>query len=100
MNSGPVSCSRLMAAVNTPMPIRAWGQRASAAASSEFRFWVGLAGNIECRILTGPGVVTSSCDQAAPRLRLDVDIIEGVPASVRLRVGNTHFLGRRARRQR
>jgi hypothetical protein len=43
-----------MAAVKTPMPIRAWRQRASAAESSEVRFWDGLAGNIECRILSAP----------------------------------------------
>ena len=46
-----------------------------------------------CRILIGAGLVTSSCDQTAHRLRPDVDIIEGVPASVTLRMGNTHFLG-------
>jgi hypothetical protein len=48
----------------------------------------------------GAGLVTGSCDQPAHRLRLDVDTIEAVPASVTLRMSNTHFLRRHPRRRR
>src|SRR5215203_3374336 len=99
MNSGPVSCSRLMAAVKTPMPISAWRQRASAAVSSEVRFWDGLAGNIECRILSAPAWLRALATRLLTCLRLNVDIIEGVGASVTLRVGNTHFSTEAPRRQ-